>query len=244
MKNIESYAEKLQSEAKLLDQSIDASLLKLKRKKKPLDVDISESLNELIKIRGSFFCNKNKSFRILKKPEKNIRDAIKDTLKESSYEELLKHATDATLELMKTSFALNIFRAEHKHLLSFFKAQQTERIENFEAKNDGRAKKFEPNTDCLFKCLQQLKNERDRELQDSDFARFSTIVISNPAPYQSKPRETAEEKKLAPEDRKINLEQKMADKLRNNGWASTTISRFWEKETGLKATKKKLSTHK
>lgn len=108
----------------------------------------------------------------------------------------------------------------------------------------GREKRYKNNNEYLVACLEDLKRQRNKALQDSDYLKFQTIVTVSPPPFKSKTRESAEEKNLAFGDRKASLKDKRVVRKAHNGWSPTTIREFWESQTKLKATTKKSASLK
>lgn len=225
--------------------SLDELIVRAKSvKKNSLDEDIAQKLWELLRIRKQLLSEKNKSYRILSRPPEKVLKIINSELSFLQHKELVEQAGRLILDVMKYKLALDLMKAENKYLIAYFKSNETRRIEKSANKQTGKEKKFKSNKECLTACLEKLKKERKRELKDTDYARFRSIVISVPAPYQPKPRENAEDKALSSEDREKNLEQKLEERRAHNGWAPSSIYDFWIKTTGLKATTKKSSSLK
>lgn len=240
MSRLKKYSDNLQEQVTSLDEVIARAKDK---KKNSLPESVGERLNGLLKIRKKLLSKSNRSFRILSKPENQVLETISAELSKLPTNVLLDHASRITLAATKQQFAIELLSAENKYLLSYFKEKESGRIEKSSSKQDGKVQ-YKDNKELLSLCLEKLKSERQRELEDKDYARFRTIVISHPAPFQPKPRENADDKMLSPEDRRINLEIKKAERIAHNGWAPSSIYEFWKKATKLNATTKKPSTLK
>lgn len=106
----------------------------------------------------------------------------------------------------------------------------------------GRARKYKSNNEFLDQCLEKLKVSKSRPLKSSDFSAYMNLVTQKAPPFKTKTGESAEDKELTDEDRKIHVNAKDERKAKVfNGWAEGTIRKRWEEKTGLKAALKKVS---
>ena len=100
----------------------------------------------------------------------------------------------------------------------------------------GAALKEMLNKAPLLNILEELKKRVQRPLVGSDFLQFIRVVeeLHPTMPHPKKARLTKEEKKLP----KIQQEEILKEK-QSNKWKLPSLRKFFENETGLKATTKK-----
>lgn len=99
--------------------------------------------------------------------------------------------------------------------------------------------KDEVNINCLRHSLETLKGRLSRPLKNTDLLQFYRVVeeLYPEQPLTKKARLTKEEKELPEDIRKEILKDKQSNK-----WKSSSLRAFYERETGLKATTKKVIT--
>lgn len=245
MNKLKKYAKKLHEDIASLDESIAASLPKSKKRKKPLNVDIGEQISSLMKVRNNFFSANKVEFHLLTKSEDEVMQKLSAKFEAFSKEDLIKYASEIQMMALKYSFAMQVAQAERNHLLEIFKKLQTTRIDNNDRKQTSKEKVYKHNNDYLDQCLEALKNNKGRTLRSSDFIAYMNLVIQKEPPFRTKIGESAEDKELSVDDRKIHVNAKEERKEKVfNGWAEGTLRKRWEEKTGLKATLKKVSTLK
>lgn len=93
------------------------------------------------------------------------------------------------------------------------------------------------NRQCLEHCLDVLINRIQRPLKETDYLQFIRLVeeLYPTMPHPKKARLTKEEKKLPKSQQEEILKEKQSNK-----WKLSSLRKFFESETGLKATTKKM----
>lgn len=122
------------------------------------------------------------------------------------------------------------------HLQKSLTALNLSEIQSGSSRIEGAALKDMLNKAPLLKILEDLKKRVKRPLVGSDFLQFIRLVeeLHPNMPHPKKARLTKEEKKLPKIQQEEILKEKQSDK-----WKLSSLRKFFESETGLKATTKK-----
>jgi hypothetical protein len=210
------------------------------KKKTSIEATVNRNLLEVHSLHLQAF-KEDERFKFLDRPISEIRSELSDIAKSMTKKEVEKHFVELAISSDVHSLLCLTYRALHDEVYKAFEQIQKGRITNSSKKQAGREKIYKSNKAYLLDCLDRLKTERNGELKETDYGKFRSFVIATPPPFKPKIRESAEDKLLSPADRAKNTEEKEADRLAHNGWASVSIRDFWSKQTGLSATLKKLS---
>jgi len=122
------------------------------------------------------------------------------------------------------------------HLQNSLSALNLDEIQSKSERIKGSALKELLNKAPLLNILDELKKRVQRSLVGSDFLQFIRLVeeLHPTMPHPKKARLTKEEKKLPKKQQEEILKEKQSDK-----WKLSSLRKFFQNETGLKATTKK-----
>ena len=150
--------------------------------------------------------------------------------KEALLQELIETKIELSLEIEESKRLIGIV----DYLRKFF--DEAQRNDLTVARNIARGveKRSNPNKEVLHDCLHELHIRVKRDIEASDYTAFREIVfIRFPKPPKpKKPRLTALEQTYSPEHIQEELEIKA-----ENGWAESSLRKFFEESTGLKIKK-------
>lgn len=171
----------------------------------------------------------------------DFKEFIKAQFKDHTKENLLEIVSDAYGVCYRLKHLLDIANANLKHVLSLKIKSDQKATKDYLARNNGTRFNHSIDNERMKECIELLRNELDRELEPTDFPAFVLLLKSTyPLPvYVKRPRVTAKEGKLNPEE----IEERIQEKFDPN-WKESTLRKSWTEHTGLKATRKKLSTLK